>query len=500
MASQGRRQLLHVQPGDDHITAICKVSMYTEMITSSDLDGKNSLPMPGPFNLDTMDPVSTEDRVRAYVQACREVYEGLDKDGPQRRILDGLVPEQKVNVTTPYRLPLSHDLIVGARNHRNRVASERPGHAHRWKPLEEIGEHGRFYGRTKIRPVVEEVIDPSEIGEAVRQGKVARFDAVKLLGKEIFNITMPRVAELHGEAARAIPMYRQRGATAPGRSGMETLETYAQKVRLWKKANAIRFPENKPWFPQSMTAQDVQDYKDAHKEPTWWLEALVSTLSFIAGAPLKEWNRQARSGVLQCAVNTRRLPNLPMPKIEDALGNPDWLERVWSMFWLGPIGDCWHYDDPDNLLIGIYGDIWVTVFEHADREVMRAGGDRGCWSLVPPMPKRIDQEHTELTDGWLAGFPFIQFKLEPGMGVVVPSGTFHSLTMSDGDRILLNSFMMPKYKGLWDAPAAKHSFYGPRWQSEEYAAMSHLKKSAIYRLWDTRKLGGYFEGAKLEML
>merc|ERR1712014_277229 len=116
------------------------------------------------------------------------------------------------------------------------------------------------------------------------------------------------------------------------------------------------------------------------------------------------------------------------------------------------------------------------------------------------MPERIDTLEAERDDAWLEKFEFIHLKLKPGIGVVVPSGAFHSLTMVDGDRVLMNCFMVPKYKGLWDAPASNYSFYGPSWQTEEYHALSQLKKSSIFRLWDTKKLGGYFEGTKLEML
>mmetsp|Transcript_57568 Transcript_57568/g.171323 ORF Transcript_57568/g.171323 Transcript_57568/m.171323 type:complete len:317 (+) Transcript_57568:1-951(+) len=316
---------------------------------------------------------------------------------------------------------------------------------------------------------------------------------------------MPEIAALHGDMAKSIPMYRQRGASAPGGSGVESLDTYARKVRAWKREQCLRYPENAPFRPFGYSEpKDVSDYINSLKQPTWWLEVLASMLDIWfkprLGQSLREILRMVRTTGLQCAINTRRLPKLPMPKIEDALGNPDWLERAWSMFWLGPVADCWHYDDPDNLLIGVYGDIWVSVFKLKDRELMRSGGDRGCWSSLSQMPLRIDTPHAMTQDWWLEKFEFIHMKLTPGTGIVVPSGAYHSLSMADGDRILLNCFMIPKYKGLWDVPAANHSFYSSKWQTEEYHAMSQLKKSSIFRLWDTKQLGGYFEGFKLEML
>jgi len=343
--------------------------------------------------------------------------------------------------------------------------------------------------------VKEEHIRASQIADYVRMGKVAVFDATELLGKELFNLTMPEIARLHGEAAREIPVYRQQGASAPGRSGFEDLASYSKRIAQWRDRGEIRYPEYRPWGPETPTQEDRRDSEGSSKEP-WWL----GLLSAYTGAPLAVAYKQLRTNVLQCAINTRRLDKLPIPKVEEALGSPSWLERAWSMFWLGPVGDCWHYDDPDNLLIGVHGDMWVTVFEQQDAEAMRAGGDRGCWSALNPLPQTFTDSNVMRTDPWVKKFPFIHFKLEPGMGVIVPSGTFHSLTMPDGDRILMNVFMNPKFKALHDAPASKYSFYNERKQTDEYAAMRSLKASTIYRVWDKHKIGGWFENTKLEML
>merc|ERR1719323_2209940 len=100
----------------------------------------------------------------------------------------------------------------------------------------------------------------------------------------------------------------------------------------------------------------------------------------LTGVSLLWFFREMRQSALQTAINMRRLPRAPQ-RIEEALGSPDWLERTWNMLWLEPVSDCWHYDDPDNLLIAVYGDIWVTVFENPeDNDLLRAGGTRGCWS------------------------------------------------------------------------------------------------------------------------
>merc|ERR1712113_868689 len=109
---------------------------------------------------------------------------------------------------------------------------------------------------------------------------------------------------------------------------------------------------------------------------------------------------------------------------------------------------------------------------------MQASGDRGCWaSGQNQFPDTFSSFQSIAENQWAKKFPFITMRLEPGMGIVIPSGTYHSLTMPDGARILLNTFVMPKYKGLWDATAAKYSFYNRTKQNEKYAALRHLKSS-----------------------
>uniref|UniRef100_A0A7S2ALE2 JmjC domain-containing protein n=1 Tax=Alexandrium andersonii TaxID=327968 RepID=A0A7S2ALE2_9DINO len=501
------RELLPPQPGDDRLTALCKVAMYTELVTATFIEGQDPFMPAGFNNMDTYDPVPTMDRVLSFIQACKEVYTSLDKDGPQRKLLDNMTLEKAYGKTTPNKPTTNAETIDWARKQRYVVAEQRPLHSEKWKEAKDIPDYGMMYMRSTIRPVKEEWIDASQISEAVKEGKVAVFDATKLLGKELFNLSMPDIARLHGESAKNIPMYRQKGPTGIARTGIDNLRDYAARTKAWKDRKQLRWPENKPFRAAGhWTADDIQEMATSKLHGSWWMSILYKLVNLFLQAfqidlTMEDMQRTMRQHILQCAINTRRLPELPMPKLEDALGNPDWLERAWSMFWLGPVADCWHYDDPDNLLIGVYGDIWVSVFQLKDRELMRGGADRGCWNpMLEPMPKRIDTFWTQQADGWLEKFEFINLKLEPGMGIVVPSGAFHSLTMADGDRILLNCFMIPKYKGLWDVAASNYTFYNSKWQSEEYHALSQLKKSSIFRLWDTKKLGGFFEGTKLEML
>merc|ERR1712032_297381 len=98
------------------------------------------------------------------------------------------------------------------------------------------------------------------------------------------------------------------------------------------------------------------------------------------------------------------------------------------------------------------------------------------------------------SNSWIKKLPFIHLKLEPGQGVIVPSRTYHSIYTPEGDRILLNCFMMPKYGMLENTTASrKGGFWRRESQSDLFWALYHLKTSSVYRLWDTRKVGGFFE-------
>mmetsp|Transcript_67442 Transcript_67442/g.156568 ORF Transcript_67442/g.156568 Transcript_67442/m.156568 type:complete len:184 (+) Transcript_67442:23-574(+) len=183
------------------------------------------------------------------------------------------------------------------------------------------------------------------------------------------------------------------------------------------------------------------------------------------------------------------------------MGDPHWMERSWSMLWTGAVGSWWHNDEPDNLLIAVNRETTVAVFEMNDTDLI--SGLRG------PFTKFFDLEgfHPDKVDPrwlannpWVKKFPYIRVHLKPGMGVTVPSRTYHSIWTQDADRILLNAFMLPKYGALEKAPRPANSFYSRGMQSDLYMALMHLKMSSIGRLWDSRHLGGFFEISKLEIL
>lgn len=488
---------------DDHITKVCKAAMHADM-TQHMLNHQDPFPPRGIHNLNTGDNMHPEERTALFVKTCRETYATLNPE--QRILLDAWMPtsENELNATTPIQLEITEEKVRSGMEERIKAAEDRPPlDETTLKTKEELGDFGELYHKFGLRPSREEVIPVSKIEEYVRLGKVARFDATELLGKELFNLSILDVARLHQDTANPIPVYRQSGALAPGKSGWESLGEFADRVVQWQKANLHYFPEFRPWAQQMNPDKFSKEMEATVTEPVWWLKWYDKVTSIMRSShipSLAALYKGVRIACLQCAVNTRRLPNLPMPPIEKALGNPPWLERAWSLFWLGAVADCWHYDDPDNLLIAVHDEIYVSFFDSKDSDLLRAHGDRGCWSIASALPQTFTNTDGLSRNEWVKKLKYYTVKLEPGMGLVIPSRAYHSLVMPRGTRLLLNSFLMPKFNGLKGEPGYDASSYSPKHFSPLYSAVRHLKSSTIYKIWDTKKIGGWFEFTKLELL
>jgi len=491
-----------VEQDDDHVTAVCKTSLYVKP-TEVGLH---------PWSIcDTADPVTTEERMAAYVQSCREVYEGFEPGSAHRVALDAFkpglgLPVEVPNVTAPfYHGAHSWPEAEAHRAARDAEAARRPDLSSRWVPLEELEPAAvrdeLLRNLTIPRPVRETVIPASEVAEALRRGKVGVFDATKLLPKELFNLSMVDIARLHGDLADNITIYRQRGPMTPF-VGI-SLKDLAHRFEVLGRAGKLNHPDQRV-VPIEPEASQVPPPPPAGG----WLRVLRDVVA--VAKPLwtgphspEEMMHGLRRVLTQPTVNTRRLPKLPPIDLEKALGSPPWLERSWSMFWSGAVGSWWHNDEPDNLLIATNGEMTVAVFENQnDTDII--SGMRGpvhkfseAFDLSGFNPDKTDPQWLA-KNPWIHKFPYIRVHLKPGMGVTVPSRTYHTIMATHADRLLLNAFMVPKYKAMEDAPAGSGSFFGRGRQPEPYMALLHLKMSSLFRLWDTRRLGGFFEMLKLE--
>lgn len=219
----------------------------------------------------------------------------------------------------------------------------------------------------------------------------------------------------------------------------------------------------------------------------------------VARAFLFDNLRTYRRSNSQVTINVKRLPKLQLQDMHKNMGSPNWVERLWNLLWIGPVGDFWHFDEEDNLLICVSGNLYVAVMEQPYTDLVSGTRNIGLGfnNLIGFFQHRVPgQPHWVDENPWIKHIPIHFLKLEPGMGITVPSRTYHNVLALDGNRILMNCFMFPKWRSL---EAGEHSWFRAGTQADSFRAMWHLKVASVGRLWDTRRVGGFFAGYKLEL-
>jgi len=515
------------QPHDDHTTRVCRLAIYVKIAEEVH---SGSIISPITDSRVTLPPA---DRAEAFVQACREIFPELPAE--QRELLEALEPvpppwQFHLNVTHPWMSgghfthPMYNgmDVLMGQvpgpvspSGSEVRWAAEReariaalPSLEDRLKPESELR---RLPQRIRqgleelgIRPVRDVRIEVQDISRAIRAGETAVFDATQLCGPGIFNLTIPDIARLHGTMADVIPAFKDKSG-GYGDGTYDTLSELGRRFHAWNEMGWLDFVDYSP-FPDNQAVQA----RDRRIAPNDWLGAAIeSFLAWYHKAPrwfiadlmvgdLKLY-RQANT---QTTVNVRRLKHFPLRDVHKAMGSPDWIERVWNLLWIGPVSDFWHFDEMDNLLICVSGDLFVAVMEQNITDIVSGTRnvnlgfndlERFFLRAEPGKPSWVESHP------WIRKVPIHFMKLEPGMGITVPSRTYHNVMAYDGNRVLMNAFMIPKWRAVEDAPAAHNSWFGPGRQAPTYRALWHLKFASICRLWDTKKVGGFFGGYKLEI-
>jgi len=518
-------QPLKHDPEDDKLTRICRLSLYTkwaEELWSGVI--VNSMTDP----LVTLPP---EQRVNAYLQTCRQILEQMPPEDRQRQLLESLDPvpdpsQFHVNITHPWMN--GHYTETMQKHHQQWFkpgADVKPfkvdpdtmtqpwfqnrlkeidrvsGFEHRLKPNNELTHiFPEELAKLGIRPVKDEWVEPSQIPDALLQGKTAVFDATKVCGKEIFNLTVPDIAKLHGDDAHRIPTFRLH-SSGIGDGAWETLAELGQRFAFWRDRGWMNFPDFGP-FP------NAEDVMVAMKKaaPTSPLVRLALRFKWLLdGRP--PWSqyldhhvsiiRSYFQNIAQTTINVKRLSKFPLGDMPQAMGNPGWIQRFWNLLWIGPVSDFWHFDEWDNVLIAVSGNIYVAVMEQNATSLISGTRNVGLgWNDMQGFFKRDGTWVKE--NEWIKKIPIHILKLEPGMGITVPSRTYHNVMALDGNRILLNCFLVPKFGTKAMANNPNHHVSG--FQSERHNAVGDLKIQTVGRLWDTMKIGGFFSGLKLEYL
>mmetsp|Transcript_71440 Transcript_71440/g.209404 ORF Transcript_71440/g.209404 Transcript_71440/m.209404 type:complete len:589 (+) Transcript_71440:77-1843(+) len=515
------------KPGDNHTAHICRLSMYVK--GAEELHSGNIM---SPIR-DSRVTLPPAERAEAYLNACQEVFQSLPPE--QRRILELLDPvpspsQFHLNVTHAWMngrwTPDMYDMWIQSGGHdpamgtpgneypkgsdaewfdeREVQAASLPSLKNRLKPLEELQRLPpalwKGFQELGIWPVRDEYINVEEIPHALRQGRTVVFDATKLCGKDIFNLTIPDIARLHEATADDIPAFKVNSAGC-GDFSFDSLAELAQRFKNWNDMGWQDYPDFGPFNDRDEIK--ARDERTTPKDPLllclqWFMTSVYRYPREEAEALIAPALNAYRQVNTQTTINVRRLPHFPLQDMHKAMGSPAWVERLWNLLWIGPVGDFWHFDEEDNLLICVSGSIYVAVMEQNVTDVV--SGTRNIGLGFNNLEgffnhKEKGRSHWVDKNRWIEKIPIHFLKLEPGMGITIPSRTYHNVMALDGNRILMNCFFFRKFG---EPETNSQSWYRPGSQSDTYRAMRHLKATSIWQLWDTQAIGGFFSGYKLE--
>jgi len=314
------------------------------------------------------------------------------------------------------------------------------------KSLDWLEKHAAF--DVLGRPSQEPIVEPSEVGTALKEGRLVRFDATKILPAQTFNVTLDKLAQMH----------------APDGDSISILAFLHEFKECRSKAHSHRkhFPVGALFCPPPPTLGEM---RRSFPDPK-----LMPMASRIA---------------------LRRLPRyIDEDKMLKDLGL-EGVERPEGQIIMGhAMGDT-HWDEQDNLFIQASG---VSVVFGVPAEYSDAIGGDEKWCA-----KNSGMEW----DDWLkaddvrrTAIPWYYMVLKPGDAIAIPSRSFHAVYGSH-NRASLQTFLEPKFHGMrWDTN--KDSY----WHKETDArqAVRNLYFKTLGHLWDSRKIGMVAQGGIIEYL
>jgi len=394
--------------------------------------------------------------LESYVEACEATFNGLSEE--QRAVLQPLVgkPMSDVVKWAPLikKLPwTSHMLQVRSLNtEKNRSQLPRAGKSANalYNEMREFhtGEdpywmmtlplHDEFGGPTKIP-----VIEPSEVRNALQTGQTAIFDAKKILPVEIFNVSLSEISDRQGPQSKQ----EQFGVyTDPG------VDCRRKWYASWR-----RLPPH---------------FEEAKHCP-----------------PLMTLNEAIHRGRVEGARFALRRVDRYMDAdvhVVRSLGLDDIVERAVSQLIVGFANGDVHWDEQDNIIIAISG---LCVIFAAPGNWSGSVHDRKCSGQTWDTWMKLDRYRQE-------EMPYYYHILQPGEGVVLPSGSIHAV-YGDWNRLAMNAFLEPKFEKMkWTT--SKSSYW--HLETRERQALRNLWIQSIARVWDRKKAPLYAQGGFMEVL
>lgn len=420
----------------------------------------------------------TREDMADFVRFCREEYGLLSAEEqgilaplraagtvPHSILLPNVAPEQSVKedfrksplpayCAEKLELPELQEMISASAN------------ASTWQGTSLPDAVLKHYSSLNLRRVEEVNGSWPAIAQALREGRIARFDAKGLVPAELVNAAPAQLAQREGEAAERIPVLADTCSAMSMREwGQRTDELLRSGAKVsWSLADRqSMFREGEPDVPRE--AREAMDR---------------------AGGTGK--NGYCDAGYL----HTRRMPRLhaSLPDVAKELGMEDEILRVQSFLWMGAVRGGFHYDEEANVYIQLVGeaDVWLLPQNYTNPLL---GGARRA---------ELPSEEQLRSDPLWKEVPLHLLRLKPGEGVTFPSFTYHLVCAQSVERVALNFFFMPKWRKMEFSAADWYPQEAKRPHGLERLAIRQLWARSFARLWDEKKRGLIVNAHKNEYL
>mmetsp|Transcript_133842 Transcript_133842/g.325263 ORF Transcript_133842/g.325263 Transcript_133842/m.325263 type:complete len:468 (+) Transcript_133842:69-1472(+) len=403
-----------------------------------------------------------------WVESCRSVFAELD--GEQRTLVEALfdrpLPQSVLSpaMTLARRGAAAFPVSAERKREQRRLLLESPPRAHapqgpdRENLTRQVLAHAggmevdwlRMHASFDElgRPSQEPIVEPSEVGKALKEGRLVRFDATKVLPAHVFNVTLDSLAQMHG----------------PDGDSISILAFLHEFKECRSKAHSHRkhFPVGALFCPPPPTLGEM---RRSFPDPK-----LMPMASRIA---------------------LRRLPRyIDEDKMLKDLGL-EGVERPEGQIIMGhAMGDT-HWDEQDNLFIQASG-VSVVLGVPAEYADAIAGGEK----YSAKSSGMIWDEWLKFDDVRRTAIPWYYMVLKPGDGIAIPSRSFHAV-YGGHNRASVQTFLEPKFHGMrWKTN--KDSYWYK--ETDTRQAVRNLYFKTAGRLWESRKLGIIAQGAIIEYL
>lgn len=456
-------------PKDDKIGQICFVAAFFK----ENIAGYN---------------IAIDKNIHEFVKSCRAVYKELE-------------PEVKQIIETNWRERRIHKTLYEELRPQPLQDAKTCAGGVGFKTYEELraelGEDAEWYRTLGVAPLKERHLKLSEVREAFRRGEVARFNGLEVVPKRFLNITLAAIRDLHPKTAHEVPIFSGASHGMWERCHTPVLQ-HTTVFPEWK-TNSDEILESEeletamrafiPWILDkkcnaSHKLSEVDDFKMRKIDyDIYWWQPEANKRKFRHFLRTKD--------VLgPSAINLKRLPNI-MPNIDFAekLGMKEEVLHTHRYLWMGLTPGLFHPDGYDNFYIHLSTPVDMHVFPPNCTTLMEQGlngvPDGTLNFTVSGMPR-----------GELRA-PFYHMRLNPGDGVLIPSGAFHKAVVKDDKRVSVNGFFEPKWRRLRD-PANEGNHHVR--SGDDVLATRQLWIRAAKHLWDTQKISMMHHTYRMEVI